>query len=91
MYRKNFLLLIGICFQVMSYAQSSVKENLAPEDFQKKLKATEQAILIDVRTPGEVQQGMIPGAVPIDYNSPDFKSKISKLDKIKPYFVYCEF
>lgn len=89
MYRKIFFVFIVTCVQVVTYAQSSVKENLAPEDFQKKLKATEQAILIDVRTPAEVQQGMIPGAVPIDYNSPDFKSKVSKLDKSKPYFVYC--
>jgi rhodanese-related sulfurtransferase len=88
MYRKIVFLFIATCFQVSVYAQSSVKD-LAPEDFQKKLKSTEQAILIDVRTPGEVQQGMIAGAVPIDFNSPDFKSKISKLDKTKPYFVYC--
>ena len=89
MYRKTFFIVIFACAQVLGYAQTSVKEDLAPGDFQKKLKSTEKAILIDVRTPAEVQQGMIPGAVPIDYNSPDFKSKISKLDKSKPYFVYC--
>ena len=89
MYKKIFFVFITTCIQVLGYAQSSVKENLSPEDFQKKLKATEQAVLIDVRTPAEVKQGMISGAVPIDYNSPEFKSKISKLDKNKPYFVYC--
>jgi rhodanese-related sulfurtransferase len=89
MYRKIILFFIVACFQVIACAQSSVKENLEPTDFQKKLKATDQAILIDVRTPAEVQQGKIPGAVPIDFNSPDFKGKISKLDKNKPYFVYC--
>lgn len=89
MYRKIIIFLMVTCFQVMVHAQAPVSENLRPEDFQKKLKTTENAVLIDVRTPGEVQQGTIPGAVVIDYNSPNFKKEISKLDKNKTYFLYC--
>ena len=45
--------------------------------------------LVDVRTPAEVQQGMIDGAQNIDYKSPDFKTNIAKLDRSKPIAVYC--
>jgi phage shock protein E len=58
--------------------------------FKEKMKAEPNAVLIDVRTPGEVNAGYIPGAIAIDYNAPDFAKKISELDKSKTYFVYCK-
>lgn len=63
--------------------------NLDAKGFKESLDATPDAVLLDVRTPGEVQEGAIPGAVNIDYNAPDFSEKISALDKTKPYYVYC--
>jgi rhodanese-related sulfurtransferase len=42
-----------------------------------------------VRTPGEVAEGAIDGAVNIDFNGDDFESEISKLDKDTPVYVYC--
>lgn len=45
--------------------------------------------IIDVRTPGEVSQGKIKYATNINVNSPDFKQKVSGLDKSKTYVVYC--
>lgn len=45
--------------------------------------------LLDVRTPGEIAQGKIAGALEIDINDADFKQKVSKLDKEKPVLVYC--
>lgn len=45
--------------------------------------------IIDVRTPGEVSQGKIKHATNINVNSPDFKQKVSGLDKSKTYVVYC--
>lgn len=45
--------------------------------------------VIDVRTPGEVSQGKIKNATNINLNSPDFKQKVSALDKTKTYVVYC--
>lgn len=46
-------------------------------------------VVIDVRTPGEIQAGYITGAdLFIDYNG-DFKGGIADLDKSKTYLVYC--
>jgi len=47
------------------------------------------AIVIDVRTPAEYEIGHIEGAVNIDIYSDDFMERISKLDKDKPYSIYC--
>lgn len=47
--------------------------------------------IIDVRTPGEVSEGYIPGTTLFfDINSDDFDTKIDKLDKSKKYIVYCK-
>lgn len=46
-------------------------------------------VLIDVRTPEEVAQGKIKGALEIDIKSQDFKERIAALDKTKQYMVYC--
>ena len=46
-------------------------------------------VILDVRTPGETAEGMIPNAIEIDYKSSDFDSKIAALDKNKSYLVYC--
>ncbi len=47
-------------------------------------------VIIDVRTPEEFKSGHIEGAINIDYYSPDFKERISRLDRNKTYLVYCE-
>lgn len=47
------------------------------------------AVLLDVRTPGEFAAGHLDGAVNVDFENPSFTSEIRKLDKEKPYFVYC--
>lgn len=49
----------------------------------------EDAILLDVRTPGEVAEGIIPGALHIDVKNSNFKVEVDKLDKSKTYMVYC--
>jgi phage shock protein E len=47
--------------------------------------------IIDVRTPGEISDGFIPGTTLFfDINSDDFDAKIDKLDKSKKYIVYCK-
>lgn len=47
-------------------------------------------VVIDVRTPGEVQSGYIEGAdLFINLNGGSFEAEIAKLDKSKSYLVYC--
>jgi rhodanese-related sulfurtransferase len=50
---------------------------------------TQNALLVDVRTPEEFESGHLKRAVNIDFRSDDFKSQIQKLDKNTPIFVYC--
>ncbi|MBT3647646.1 MAG: rhodanese-like domain-containing protein [Flavobacteriales bacterium] len=45
--------------------------------------------IIDVRTDGEVSNGMIKGAIQIDISKSDFDEKIGKLSKEAPVLVYC--
>lgn len=59
------------------------------EEFAGTVSDTATVILIDVRTPEEYAAGHIPGAVNIDVKSPDFKDRISSLDKSKTAAVYC--
>jgi len=46
-------------------------------------------VLLDVRTKEEVDAGKIENALNIDFNKQDFATQIEKLDKNKPYIVYC--
>ncbi|RAR75572.1 thioredoxin domain-containing protein [Flavobacterium aciduliphilum] len=63
--------------------------NLDALSFSNKLKSTNHAQLIDVRTPEEFESNHIPNALNVDYNNPEFENQIAKLDKTKPTFVYC--
>lgn len=45
--------------------------------------------VIDVRTPKEYASGHIEGAENIDFFSPGFTETIHRLDREKPYVVYC--
>lgn len=45
--------------------------------------------LLDVRTPGEVAEGHLPGATVIDISDPAFATKAAALPKDKPVYVYC--
>lgn len=63
---------------------------LPPRDFKAELSAAPNAILIDVRKPEELPDGIIKGAINIDFTGPEFSEKIAVLDKEKTYFVYCK-
>lgn len=62
---------------------------LSCKDFDKKLKETASAQLIDVRTAEEFTGGTIGAAINIDYMADGFKEKMSKLDTERPVFVFC--
>ena len=50
---------------------------------------TKNMLVIDVRTPEEFSDTHVEGSQNIDIFHPEFKEKISKLDKSKTYKVYC--
>ena len=49
-----------------------------------------EIIILDVRTPDETKNGMLPNAIEIDFRSSKFEADIDKLDKTKSYLVYCK-
>ncbi|MFT4737253.1 MAG: rhodanese-related sulfurtransferase [Cyclobacteriaceae bacterium] len=55
----------------------------------KELRRTQDIIILDVRSRGEQVGGLINGQRNLNLKSPDFKEKISKMDKSKTYVAYC--
>jgi len=88
--KQRLLFLVVLMTLVSFFAHAQTVKKLDPQNFELKMKESNQPILIDVRTPGEYSQGHLANAVLIDVNSSDFKSRVSKLDKSKPVFVYCK-
>ncbi|HMR86780.1 MAG TPA: rhodanese-like domain-containing protein [Saprospiraceae bacterium] len=96
-----FSVLVVILFIAPSFAQSAVAnaakkstiekvyEDIDIAKAKKIMSNSKNYVLIDVRTPGEIANGKIGDALEMDIKSPDFKSKLSKLDKDKQYIVYC--
>lgn len=68
--------------------QSAQSCNISATDFAKK--DLGDAVIIDVRTPGEYTSGHLKNAELIDFSSSDFASKIAQLDKSAQYYVYCK-
>jgi rhodanese-related sulfurtransferase len=62
---------------------------LDPLEFSQKLKEDVKGILIDVRTPGEYNDGHIPSSILMNIYEPTFIDDIQKLDRNKNYYLYC--
>ncbi|MAU15280.1 MAG: rhodanese [Muricauda sp.] len=64
--------------------------DLSQEEWAEQLKKDDNAVILDVRTPEEVEEGYIPGAINIDiYMGQEFLDELEKLDKSKNFYVYC--
>ncbi len=64
-------------------------QTIQADEFEKKIKETNNKTLLDVRTVGEFEGGHIKDAVNIDINSDGFEAAVAKLDTAKPVYVYC--
>ncbi len=64
-------------------------DNLEPASFRKILEQTPGAVLLDVRTQREFDQGALPGAVHLNYLDYGFLDRLEQLDKEATYLVYC--
>lgn len=65
--------------------------NLNQQDWVSQLEADPDAVILDVRTEDEWNDGYIPGAVNIDiYKGQGFIYEVDQLDKSKNYYVYCK-
>lgn len=82
---------ITILASVLLLAGCSTRSSaidLSVSEFSRKITETD-IITLDVRTPGEFNEGHIEGALLIDFQSGNFENEIASLDKSKTYAVYC--
>jgi rhodanese-related sulfurtransferase len=64
--------------------------HVSNDQWKEKIAEDPEAIILDVRTPAEWQEGIIPKARMIDVlDSDNFRQEVKKLDHDKNYFVYC--
>jgi phage shock protein E len=99
MHVKSFLFCAGLCAMMLSNACAQTEtnnNNTTGNSYQnvdvpafKALMTEPEVVLLDVRTPAEIAQGKLEGAVELNFNSPDFAEKVAQLDKSKTYLVYC--
>ncbi len=60
-------------------------------DWTEKLYNDDQAVILDVRTKDEVDEGRIPNSIHIDiHKGQEFLDELSTLDKDKNYYIYCK-
>ncbi len=65
-------------------------KELKQEDWREQLSKDDNAVILDVRTEEEVEDGYIPKAKNLDiYKGQEFIDEVDKLDKDKNYYVYC--
>ena len=88
MKRVFFFFVFAVVFA--SCSQNSVPTHtvIQPKEFQQVI-SKGNIQLIDVRTPQEFSEGIISGAVNIDYKADDFEQKIKELDKSETVYLYC--
>ncbi len=64
--------------------------DLSQKEWAEKLESTPDALILDVRTEEEINDGKMPNALHIDiYKGQAFVDEIETLDKTRTYFVYC--
>ena len=65
--------------------------DLSQVEWQNKLNADDDGLILDVRTPEECENGIIQNAIQLDiYQGQEFLNGLDNLDKNKHYYVYCK-
>lgn len=84
-------LIAGLVAVVLAGCSSdgAILETVAPESAATIIEETPEAIVLDIRTPEEFGDGIIEGAVNIDFYEADFATNLDALDKDATYVVYC--
>lgn len=64
--------------------------NLTQDQWLSQFEADDNAVILDVRTEDECNQGIIAHSINIDFNkTADFIAAVEQIDKSKNYYVYC--
>jgi rhodanese-related sulfurtransferase len=64
--------------------------NLTQDQWLLQFEADDNAVILDVRTEDECNQGIIAHSINIDFNkTAEFLAAVEQIDKSKNYYVYC--
>ena len=83
------ILALSLLFFINCSNGQNANTNVDANAFNELVKASNQAQLIDVRTPEEFSKGHLMNALNIDWNGNEFDMLTSKLKKEEAVFVYC--
>jgi rhodanese-related sulfurtransferase len=87
--KKTLFLLLSLYFFACNGGEDS-KNRLDAEGLIRMAKADSTVQIVDVRTPEEcAETGTVAGAIPMDFRSEDFDTRLSQLNKEHPVIVYC--
>ncbi|MBQ0733403.1 rhodanese-like domain-containing protein [Aquimarina celericrescens] len=65
-------------------------ENITQEEWRELISKDDNAVILDVRTEEEIEDGFIPDMLNIDIRKGQgFLDDLEQLDKTKNYYVYC--
>ncbi len=67
-------------------AQAISVIDLTPAEFASQSK---DGILVDVRTPAEISEGAIEGAIVMDFSQANFQAQLTQLPKDRAIYLYC--
>lgn len=88
---KSIFNIVALAFLVWfiysRFASLKGLNNLSSDQFQDELKGNRNYVLIDVREPGEVKQGYIPGAINIPLSQ--MKQRVGEIQKNDRVYLYC--
>jgi rhodanese-related sulfurtransferase len=85
---KKVIAILASALLLAGCSTSPSAMDLSVSEFSSKVTEAE-VITLDVRTPGEFNEGHIEGALLVDFQSGNFENEIASLDKGKTYAVYC--
>ena len=83
------ILALSLLFFINCSNGQNAKTNVDANAFNELVKASNQAQLIDVRTPEEFAKGHLINALNFDWNGNEFDKQVSSLNKESSVFVYC--
>jgi rhodanese-related sulfurtransferase len=67
----------------------AIVRHVEAEAAEKLLSGDTNIVVLDVRTPEEFSAGHLPGAINVDFRSPEFASGLDKLNRETTYLVHC--
>jgi thioredoxin 1 len=89
MKKLKSIIAVAIITLSISCTNSQNFKSVAASEFKAEIIKTNDAQILDVRTPGEYANGKIADAKNVDWNGDFFDTQVANLDKSKPVFVYC--